>query len=163
MTAAASERLAALAQKRGKPADAERLWRSALEIRTELAQLETQNVPAQAAFALAFAHAGRRDEATEEGRGADEDQRGSTGRLALAGAVLRRLRGWREERRRSPRGVAVRLMPSARRFATATAILSRSGPSLTSRRFVRIRRSENWLTTSSPDCLSGGCNPPETA
>ena len=63
VTAGASEQLAAIAHKRGKLADAERLWRSALEIRTELAQLETGNVSAQASLALALAHSGRRDEA----------------------------------------------------------------------------------------------------
>jgi tetratricopeptide (TPR) repeat protein len=66
VTAAASEQLAALAQNRGKPADAERLWRSALLIRTELAQFETQNVPAQAALALVQAHSGRCDDAMKK-------------------------------------------------------------------------------------------------
>ena len=66
VTAAASEQLAALAQKRSKPADAQRRWGSALEIRAELAQLEPQNVPAQAALAVALAHAGRRDEAMKK-------------------------------------------------------------------------------------------------
>jgi tetratricopeptide (TPR) repeat protein len=61
VTAADSERLAALAQKRGKMAEAEKLWLSALEIRTELAQLENQNVPAQAALAFALAHTGHCD------------------------------------------------------------------------------------------------------
>jgi eukaryotic-like serine/threonine-protein kinase len=61
VTAGVSERLAALAHKRGELALAEKLWRSALEIRTELAQLETQNVPAQVALTLALAHTGRRD------------------------------------------------------------------------------------------------------
>jgi eukaryotic-like serine/threonine-protein kinase len=65
VTAGASEQLAALAVKRGKPAEAERLWRVALEIRTELAQLEPYNVPAQAALALALAHSGRRAEASK--------------------------------------------------------------------------------------------------
>ena len=37
VTAADSEWLASLAGKQGKPAEAERLWRSSLEIRTELA------------------------------------------------------------------------------------------------------------------------------
>jgi eukaryotic-like serine/threonine-protein kinase len=67
VTTAGSEGLAALAQKRGKLADAERLWRSALEIRSELAQLENQNVPAQAALAIALAHAGRFDDAMKNG------------------------------------------------------------------------------------------------
>ena len=58
-----SEQLAALALKRGKPAEAERLWQVALEVRTELAQLEPDNVPVQTAFALALAHSGRRAEA----------------------------------------------------------------------------------------------------
>jgi eukaryotic-like serine/threonine-protein kinase len=66
VTAAGSERLAGLAQKRGKLADAERLWRSALEIRSELAQLENQNAPAQAALALALAHTGRFDDALKK-------------------------------------------------------------------------------------------------
>ena len=66
VTAAASEGLAALSHTRGKPADAEKLWRSALEIRTELAQLETHNVTAQAALGLALAHSGRRDEALKK-------------------------------------------------------------------------------------------------
>jgi serine/threonine-protein kinase len=61
VTAGASEWLAALAQKRGERAEAEKLWRSALEIRTELAQLESQNVPAQVALALSLAHTGRCD------------------------------------------------------------------------------------------------------
>jgi len=63
VTADGTERLAALAQKRGKPAAAATLWRAALEIRTDLAQLEPHNVPGQAALALALAHSGRRDEA----------------------------------------------------------------------------------------------------
>ncbi len=63
VTAGGSEWLAAIAYERGKLPDAERLWHSALEIRTELAQLEPQNVPAQASLALALAHSGRRDEA----------------------------------------------------------------------------------------------------
>ena len=54
VTAADNEWLAALAHRCGKPADAERLWRAALEIRTELAQLELQNVPAQAALCVAL-------------------------------------------------------------------------------------------------------------
>ena len=95
VTAAASERLAALAHKRGQAADADRLWRSALEIRTDLAQLEPQNVPAQAALAVALAHSGRRDEAMTKAEELLKDQRGSTGRPAPAGAVLRRLRGRR--------------------------------------------------------------------
>jgi eukaryotic-like serine/threonine-protein kinase len=66
VTAGTSELLAALAEKRGKTAEAERLWRSALEIRTELAQLETQNVSAQAALALALAHSGRTSEALKK-------------------------------------------------------------------------------------------------
>ncbi len=49
-----TERLAALAQKHGKPADAVPLSRAALEIRTELAEFEPHNVPAQAALALAL-------------------------------------------------------------------------------------------------------------
>ncbi len=63
VTAAANEWLAALALKRGKPADAERFWRSALDFRTELAGLETSNVPAQAALCLAQAHSGHSAEA----------------------------------------------------------------------------------------------------
>jgi tetratricopeptide (TPR) repeat protein len=66
VTAGSSEELAALAHKRGKLADAERLWRSALEIRSELAKRETHNVSAQAALALALAHSGRRDEALKK-------------------------------------------------------------------------------------------------
>ncbi len=66
VTAADSELLAALTSKHGKPADAERLWRNALEIRTDLAQLEPHNLPMQAAFALALAHSGRRDEALKK-------------------------------------------------------------------------------------------------
>jgi tetratricopeptide (TPR) repeat protein len=61
-----NEELAILALKRGKKADADRLWRSALEIRTELAELEPKNVPAQAALAVALAHSGRRDEALKK-------------------------------------------------------------------------------------------------
>jgi len=63
VTAAGSEWLAAIAHKRGKLPDAERLWHSALEIRTELAQLEARNVPAQASLALAVAHCSRWAEA----------------------------------------------------------------------------------------------------
>jgi len=66
VTAGDSEQLAALAHKRGKQADAERLLRAVLEIRMELAQLETKNVPAQAALALALAHSGRRAEALKK-------------------------------------------------------------------------------------------------
>ena len=66
VTAAASEQLAALARKRSKPADAQRRWGSALEIRADMAQLEPQNVPAQAALAVAFAHASHRDEAMKK-------------------------------------------------------------------------------------------------
>jgi serine/threonine-protein kinase len=61
-----SERLASLAQKRGKPADAAPLWRTALEIRTDLAQFDPHNVPAQAALALALAHSGHRAEALKK-------------------------------------------------------------------------------------------------
>ena len=53
VTATDSELLAALAVKQGKPAEAERLWRIALEIRADLAQVEPYNLPMQAAFALA--------------------------------------------------------------------------------------------------------------
>ncbi len=63
VSARCTEWLAALAAKRGQQADADRLWRSALEIRTELDGVETQNAPAQAALALALAHSGRRAEA----------------------------------------------------------------------------------------------------
>jgi len=63
VTAENSERLAALAQKRGKPADAAPFWRTALEIRRDLAQLDPHNVPARASLALSLAHAGRGDEA----------------------------------------------------------------------------------------------------
>jgi eukaryotic-like serine/threonine-protein kinase len=63
VTAGDSEQLAALALKRGKQAEADRRWQVALEIRTDLAQLEPGNVPIQAAFALALAHSGRRPEA----------------------------------------------------------------------------------------------------
>jgi serine/threonine-protein kinase len=63
VAAAGAERLAALAQKRGRAADAARHFREALDIRTELAQLEPRNVPAQAALALALAHIGRHDQA----------------------------------------------------------------------------------------------------
>ncbi len=66
VTAADSDLLAALAVKHGKPAEAERLWRISLEIRTDLAQLEPHNVPMQAAFALALAHSGHRDEAMKK-------------------------------------------------------------------------------------------------
>jgi tetratricopeptide (TPR) repeat protein len=69
VTAASSEWLAVLAHKRGKLAEAEKLWRSALEIRTELTQLEPHNVPAQAALALGLAHSGRRDEALKNAEG----------------------------------------------------------------------------------------------
>jgi tetratricopeptide (TPR) repeat protein len=63
VTAGVNEWLAALAQKCGDPAQAEKHWHSALQIRTELAELETQNVPAQLALALALAHTGHRDQA----------------------------------------------------------------------------------------------------
>ena len=66
VTASDSELLAALALKHGKPAEAERLWRMALEIRTDLAQSEPHNVAMQAAFALALAHSGRRDDALKK-------------------------------------------------------------------------------------------------
>jgi serine/threonine-protein kinase len=62
-TAAGRERLAAIYQRRGKPARAAAEWRAALQVRTELAQLEPDNVPAQAALALALAHSGKCDEA----------------------------------------------------------------------------------------------------
>ncbi len=61
-----TEWLASLAGKRGKQPDADRLWRSALEIRTELAGLETRNAPAQAALALALAHSSRQAEALKK-------------------------------------------------------------------------------------------------
>ena len=67
VTAGASEGLAALAHKRGKQADAERLWCSALDTRIELTQFEPRNVPAQVALALALAHTGRRDLALNKG------------------------------------------------------------------------------------------------
>jgi serine/threonine-protein kinase len=63
VTAAASESLAALSAKGNKRPDAERLWRSALAIRAEMAQLESRNVPAQASLAVALAHAGRHADA----------------------------------------------------------------------------------------------------
>jgi serine/threonine-protein kinase len=66
VTAQDSEGLASLAQKRGKHNDAVRLWRVGLEIRSDLAQLETHNVPAQAALAVALAHSGRTDEALKK-------------------------------------------------------------------------------------------------
>ncbi len=62
VTAAAKERLAILAKKRGDPAESARLYREALEIRTGLAQLEPTNPVAQAALAVAYAHLGRYDE-----------------------------------------------------------------------------------------------------
>jgi hypothetical protein len=63
VAAAICERQAALAQQRGKAADAARHFHAALEIRTDLAQVEPRNVPAQAALALALAHVGRCDDA----------------------------------------------------------------------------------------------------
>jgi len=69
VTAAASERLAAIAQKRGKSADAAAHWRAALEVRAELAQFEPNNVPAQAALALALAHSGRCGEVVAKAQG----------------------------------------------------------------------------------------------
>ncbi len=66
VTASSSELLAAVARKHGKQPEAERLWRIALEIRADLAQLEPHNVPAQAACALALAHSGRGDEALKK-------------------------------------------------------------------------------------------------
>ncbi len=66
VTAAGSEQLAALAIKRDKQAEAKRLWNVALEFRTELAQLEPHNLPAQAALALALAHSGRCEEALKK-------------------------------------------------------------------------------------------------
>jgi len=66
LVAAGHERLAAIALRRGKTADADRGWRTALEIRAELAQLEPRIVPFQAALALALARCGRRDEAVRK-------------------------------------------------------------------------------------------------
>jgi tetratricopeptide (TPR) repeat protein len=80
LTAAAHERLAALALRRGKPAEAERSWRAALEIRAELTPLEPRNLPRQAELALALAHCGRRDEAA---RNADDLIRTGADRPAL--------------------------------------------------------------------------------
>jgi tetratricopeptide (TPR) repeat protein len=63
LMATAHERLAALALRRGKPADAECSWRAALAIRAELAPLEPRNLPRQAELALALARCGRCKEA----------------------------------------------------------------------------------------------------
>jgi hypothetical protein len=60
------ERLAVLAQKHSKPVDAAPLWREALEIRTDFAQLDPHSVPAQAALALTLAHLGRGDESLKK-------------------------------------------------------------------------------------------------
>ena len=87
VTAGASEGLAALAHKRGKQADADRFWRLALEIRMELALLETRSVPAQAALAVAGT-LGPWGRGAAESRGTSQNQRGSTGRAGSAGAVL---------------------------------------------------------------------------
>jgi tetratricopeptide (TPR) repeat protein len=78
--ASAYERLAALAVRRGNPANAARHWSSALLIRTELAQLEPHDVPAQAALALALAHCGRCAEGTKK---ADELSRAAGDRPAV--------------------------------------------------------------------------------
>ena len=80
VTAADSEWLAALAQKSGKPADAERLWQAALEIRTELAQFENQSAIAQSALCLALAHSGRAEEAMKK---AEALSKSSAGRPAV--------------------------------------------------------------------------------
>jgi tetratricopeptide (TPR) repeat protein len=56
VTAASSERLAALAHKRGKTSEEDRLWRLALDIRNERADFDVHNVLTQAALALALAH-----------------------------------------------------------------------------------------------------------
>jgi tetratricopeptide (TPR) repeat protein len=63
LVARAHDLLASLAVRRGKAADAQRHWQSALELCEELAELEPHNVPRQTELALALAHAGRRDEA----------------------------------------------------------------------------------------------------
>jgi serine/threonine-protein kinase len=78
--AAANDRLAAIALRSNRPADAQRLFRASLEIRSELVRLEPCNLPWQADLALALAHCGRRDEAA---RKAEELMRTAADRPAL--------------------------------------------------------------------------------
>jgi serine/threonine-protein kinase len=63
LVARAHDLLAPLALRRGKAAEGRHHWESALTICEELAELEPHNLPRQAEFALALAHAGRREEA----------------------------------------------------------------------------------------------------
>jgi tetratricopeptide (TPR) repeat protein len=85
-TASASECLAAIAQKRGKPADAVGFYHTAFQIRTDLAQAEPQNLPAQAALALALAHMGRYGEAIKI---ADQLKQANGDRPAILIAIAR--------------------------------------------------------------------------
>jgi tetratricopeptide (TPR) repeat protein len=78
--AAADDRLAAIALRANRPADAQRLFRKSLEIRSELVRLEPCNLPWQADLSLALAHCGRRDEAA---RKAEDLMRTAADRPAL--------------------------------------------------------------------------------
>jgi serine/threonine-protein kinase len=78
--AAADDGLAAIALRAHREAEAQRLFRASLDIRSDLVRLEPGNQPRQAELALALAHCGRRDEAA---RKADELIRTAADRPAL--------------------------------------------------------------------------------
>jgi eukaryotic-like serine/threonine-protein kinase len=79
--AEANDRLAAIALRANRPAEAQRLFQASLEIQSELVRLEPCSLPRRVELALALAHCGRRDEAA---RKADELIRTAADRPALS-------------------------------------------------------------------------------
>ena len=146
VTAAAGEGLAALAHKRGRAADADRLWRSALEIRSGLAQFEPQSVPRPRRHSPWHRACGPSGRGHDEGSGAAQGPRGPTGRPAPAGALFRGLRGPRRHGGRSPPRSTWRSTHWARQSATDTATPSRFGPTRTSLAPLRgrIQGADGW-------------------
>jgi hypothetical protein len=64
--AAANDRLAAIALRANRPANAQRFFQESLESQSELVRLEPGNLTRQVELALALAHCGRRDEAARK-------------------------------------------------------------------------------------------------